>query len=148
MRAFTPPLQAGHDSHAVLEQHLSYNVSHITGAQQPNSLYCHRVSSSLCVAVLVLSECRGAFWTVPEKSARRQNGCRASLRGDVSLGFDSMPSAGYAARVCTATARCRAHLTRPPEPGREDGGSPWDRSSSIICYMSPRTVAFCGSSSI
>jgi hypothetical protein len=88
----------------VLEQHLSYNVSHIARAQQANSLDCHRVASSLCLGLLVLSECRGAFWTAPEKSARRQHGCRVNLRGDVHPGFDSMPIAGYAAGVCTAHA--------------------------------------------
>src|SRR5262249_33595664 len=132
----------------MLEQHLSDNVSHIPGAQQANSLYCHRVSSSLCIGLLVLSKCRAAFWTVREKSTRQQHGCRVSLKGDLYLGFDSRPTAGYAARVSTASALWSAHLTCLPEPSREDGGSPWDRSWSIICYMSPRTVASCGSSSI
>src|SRR5215510_5421197 len=111
----------------MLEQHLSYNVSHIAGAQQPNRLYGHGRSSSLYIGLLVLSECRGAFWTAPEKSARRQHGCRASLGGDVHLVFDSMPTAGYAARISIAPVLWSTRLTCLPEPSREDGGSPWDQ---------------------
>src|SRR5438093_200943 len=84
----------------------------------------------------------------------RTASCLASLAGPIAVrcvkvhtGFDSLPTRGYAAPVWPRAGQVYGthHLA---EISPIYGGSPWDRTLSIICYTSPRTVASCGSNSI